>query len=237
MRRCRTIVLTTFLLCLGEGLMAQDPVKGNVQGIHGGRLQVVSVLPDSFPSIGLVLRAEDSTGTPFWDLHRDQVRVTEDGAQCAVTCLYPITYPAPIHIALVIDHSGSMALDGSYMEDTTLLLEWMTDAAAYQRFLDTTESPLDHARNGVLCFIAGGDAGEGVFAAVGGDGARVAAVADAVAVDVQTDRGALQIAVGDGAGKGGLRGFVAPAAPASASSQNGGRKRRQGEQGWALKHR
>ncbi len=153
----RTLLLGLCTLLVLSGVHAQEPVKGHLEEARGGRLQVVDVQPDSFPLVNLVLRAEDRTGTPLWGLRPEHVQVREDGTPCMVTCLYPITYPAPIRIALVIDHSGSMMYNDSYVLDSALQLRLMMDTNALRTYLDTMVSPLAHARNGVLGFISGFD--------------------------------------------------------------------------------
>lgn len=140
------------MLCLVPGIFhAQGPVQGSLTASKA-RLEIVDAFPDSFPLVDLIFRAVDSLGTPFWDLRRDQVQVAEDGRPCEVICLVPITYPEPIDVSLVLDHSGSMGVQAIFERDTALYLRFWLDSAGYKAFVDTAITPLTYAKAGVIDF-------------------------------------------------------------------------------------
>lgn len=141
-------------------------MKGSVTATKA-RLEVLHALPDSFPFVDLVFRAVDSLGTPYWDLRREQLSVSEDGRECEVTCLTAITYPKPIDISLVVDHSGSMGVQAILEQDTALYLRFLLDSTGYKLFLDTATTPLIHAKAGVLDFIRSFDLGKDRIAVTG----------------------------------------------------------------------
>jgi Ca-activated chloride channel family protein len=81
-------------------------------------LTIFRVLPDSFPSMTMIFKAETVAGDPLWNLDRSQLTVTENGQPCEILSLTPISKNQPISLALVVDHSGSMAFDQGLLFDS-----------------------------------------------------------------------------------------------------------------------
>jgi hypothetical protein len=86
---------------VGAKIAVQDTVKVNI----------VSVLPDSFPTITLTFKAQSLNGYPLWDLKAGQLAVYENNDSCEVIDFRSLTQEQGIKMAMVIDHSGSMMSD------------------------------------------------------------------------------------------------------------------------------
>lgn len=158
-------LLLAFSLALAA--QAQDPpVDARLGTNRGASLSIKQVLPDSFPEVRVVFRAESKAGEPVWDLRREQLSVLENGKPCETTCLYPITSPVQLNIALVVDHSGSMAYGEGHNEENS----WET---IYQDSLGNWVTPpgytmpMTHARHAVLDFVSDFDTARDAISLVG----------------------------------------------------------------------
>lgn len=162
----RSFLLGLFcVLLLASDVFAQQPVQGEVKA-HGATLTVTELLPDSFPLVRVVLRAQDATGSPIWDLRREQLSVRENGKSCEAVCLYPITIPNPISIGLVVDHSGSMLMEPGMTEDEFALL-WELDSTGTWRLKPGIVTPLHRAKRAIRDFVDSFDGSKDSLALIG----------------------------------------------------------------------
>lgn len=91
--------------------MSVAAVSQSVQGrlsADSARLEILKVLPDSFPQVTLIVRAEKHDGEPLWNMKKERVTMTENGQPCNVISVAPISKQLPFNIAMVLDHSSSM---------------------------------------------------------------------------------------------------------------------------------
>jgi hypothetical protein len=79
-------------------------------------LAIVNVLPDSFPLVSVVFKAE-TAGEPVWNLDKSQCILKENGAAVDIVSIRPLSENTPIHIGIVMDHSGSMLNDVNQLFD------------------------------------------------------------------------------------------------------------------------
>lgn len=90
-------------------LPAQDKVQGNLESADTVSLSVIRIYPDSFPNVSVIFRATSPSGQPLWNLDNTNVKVKENGLDCAVVSVKKLSQNESINTALVIDHSGSMS--------------------------------------------------------------------------------------------------------------------------------
>lgn len=162
----RTIPVAILLASTGVVVAQATAVDAHLSATTGASLSIKQVLPDSFPEVRVIFRAGSKAGQPIWDLRREQLTVLENGRPCATTCLYPITSPLPLNIALVIDHSGSMAFDAAHPQET----HWESirpDSLGVWHVPPGYVMPMDHARNAVLSFVDGFDTDRDALALIG----------------------------------------------------------------------
>lgn len=111
-------LLTTRLALSSLQLIAQSEVQiTEVEMLDSGFIEVLEVLPDSFPEVELILRVTDQNGEPIWDLDEAKFSVNEDQSNLDVNKVYQISNDKSIHVGLVLDESGSMEVDESQLFD------------------------------------------------------------------------------------------------------------------------
>lgn len=137
-------------------------INGNVAS-DTAELTILNIYPDSFPDVSVIFRAETKSGHPCWNLTKDKVRVQENGQDCEVISIEPISKNRPVNLGVVIDHSGSMAYDGSLFIDTTLSFGYIDSVLADP----TYKSPLQNAQEAVKTFISGFDRKKDFVSVVG----------------------------------------------------------------------
>jgi Ca-activated chloride channel family protein len=74
-------------------------------------LEIVKAIVDSFPQVSLVVRAERLNGEPMWNLQKENVHVSEEGSDCDIMSIKPISKQIPFDIAIVLDRSSSITYD------------------------------------------------------------------------------------------------------------------------------
>ena len=102
-------LLATILALSSLQLIAQSEVQiTEVEMLDSGFIEVLEVLPDSFPEVELILRVTDQNGEPIWDLDEAKFSVNENQSNLDVKNVYQISNDKSIHVGLVMDESGSM---------------------------------------------------------------------------------------------------------------------------------
>ena len=96
----------------------QELKTTEIQLLDSGFIEVLSVLPDSFPSVELVVRVTNSIQEPIWNLDTSGFYVTEGSTPSQVTSVRQISKDKPINIAMILDESGSMDVDESQLYDS-----------------------------------------------------------------------------------------------------------------------
>ena len=111
-------LLATILALSSLQLIAQSEVQiTEVEMLDSGFIEVLEVLPDSFPEVELILRVTDQNGEPIWNLDEAKFSVNENQSNLDVNKVYQISNDKSIHIGLVLDESGSMEVDESQLFD------------------------------------------------------------------------------------------------------------------------
>jgi len=82
-----------------------------------GKVQILQVVPDSFPSIELVVRVSDVGNKPIWNLDKSGFHLSEGEDELMVTRVTQISKDQSVNLGLVLDHSGSMVFDESQLVD------------------------------------------------------------------------------------------------------------------------
>lgn len=82
-----------------------------------GKVQILQVVPDSFPSIELVVRVSDASNKPIWNLDKSGFNLSEGEDELMVTRVTQISKNQSVNLGLVLDHSGSMMFDESQLVD------------------------------------------------------------------------------------------------------------------------
>ena len=82
-----------------------------------GKIQVLQVVPDSFPSIELVVRVSDASNKPILNLDKSGFNLSEGEDELMVTRVTQISKNQSVNLGLVLDHSGSMMFDESQLVD------------------------------------------------------------------------------------------------------------------------
>ncbi|MGL5889675.1 MAG: VWA domain-containing protein, partial [Bacteroidia bacterium] len=138
------------------------------------RLTVYRLLPDSFPTVSVLFKAETASGNPVFSLKKDQITVTENGSPALITRFRPISQAEGVNIMLVLDHSGSMQSDEKWrtwaesVPDSLIRIDSMTTRAWSGGEIDSDvkiavrvlpeppfeyHPPIWHARQGALSFL------------------------------------------------------------------------------------
>ena len=85
--------------------------------LYTGKVQILQVVPDSFPSIELVVRVSDAGNKPIWNLDKSGFHLSEGEDELMVTRVTQISKDQSVNLGLVLDHSGSMVFDESQLVD------------------------------------------------------------------------------------------------------------------------
>ena len=111
-------LLATIIALSSLQLIAQSEVQiTEVEMLDSGFIEVLEVLPDSFPEVELILRVTDQNGEPIWNLDEAKFSVNENQSNLDVNKVYQISNDKSIHVGLVLDESGSMEVDESQLFD------------------------------------------------------------------------------------------------------------------------
>jgi len=111
-------LFATILALSSLQLIAQSEVQiTEVEMLDSGFIEVLEVLPDSFPEVELILRVTDQNGEPIWNLDEAKFSVNENQSNLDVNNVYQISNDKSIHVGLVLDESGSMEVDESQLFD------------------------------------------------------------------------------------------------------------------------
>ena len=95
----------------------QELKTTEIQLLDSGFIEVLSVLPDSFPNVELVVRVTNSMQEPIWNLDTSGFQVYEGTIPAQVTSVKQISKDKPINIAMILDESGSMLIDKAQLFD------------------------------------------------------------------------------------------------------------------------
>ena len=141
-----------FAFCIASSAQA-DRVRGNVLTKDTATISIIKIFPDSFPSVGVVFRAENRSGQPIWGLTKDKMIVKEDNSPCFVRSLKQLSQNQPIDICLVMDHSGSMIFDPKELFDENDFPLFYDDGSGNFVFPDGYVTPLEKSKSAVKNFI------------------------------------------------------------------------------------
>ncbi|MCP4520711.1 MAG: VWA domain-containing protein, partial [Cytophagales bacterium] len=134
-----------FIISILSTLLGFGQHKGKLETTRLVDVSIIQVIPEKEPVINMVFRAQtNEDGLPVWDLKKEDLVITEDGDTCEIISLEPISINKPINVALVMDHSGSMALGIPSLGEIIRII----------RGKSSYVSPLKHAKNSAKEFVS-----------------------------------------------------------------------------------
>lgn len=142
------IKLLILLVCFLNwfNITAQKQVRGHLKTKDSIEFSIVNVIPDSFPSISIILKGYKANGEPLWNLKKEDFEITENGEDSEVKSLTPISRNKPINVGVVIDHSQSMLDDYSQLFDQNGNELFFYDTTTFELILPKDYlSPIDNA--------------------------------------------------------------------------------------------
>jgi Ca-activated chloride channel family protein len=95
-----------------QGLLAQDSINASLNAGDTVKVSVLKIFPKEFPNVSVVFKAESRKGVPLWGLKKEAVRISENTRECQVVSLEPVSKNKAINLSVVVDHSGSMMMEG-----------------------------------------------------------------------------------------------------------------------------
>lgn len=154
MKQAFILLIFTFLSFISSA--QQKTVYGDLRASDSISLNIIKVVPDSFPTVSIIFEAVKNND-PVFGLTKDLVVVTENSQSCKILKLKQIEDEYPINISLVIDHSGSMMDDPVQLIDSAsgvYLLSWVYKNGAYfPQYPEGYVPPIENAKKAVTEFI------------------------------------------------------------------------------------
>src|SRR5690606_29521792 len=110
---------TLYIICylMIWDAFGQNQIGGHLRAKDSIEFSIINVLPDSFPTVSIILRVIKPNGDPIWNVKKGDFSVSENGEDSDVKSLTPISRNKPINVGIVLDHSGSMLEDYSLLYD------------------------------------------------------------------------------------------------------------------------
>ena len=137
-------IILSLALCVFVSVVTFSQAKGNLSTTRLVDLEVTHLFAQKPPKVEVIFRAqENELDEPVWDLALEDLSIMEDSILCELTSLERISENRPINIALVIDHSGSMAQGLPNVQD---VINWALN--------DPYVSPLEHAQSSAIEFAS-----------------------------------------------------------------------------------
>lgn len=146
-----TVLFFAFFGVLFNGFSQSNTTEINL--VDSGFIEVIQVLPDSFPSVDVVLRVSDSQGNPVWELDTVDFTVNENNVQKEIISLTQISLNKSIQICLVLDHSGSMRFDNSQLFDQSGNPKFSLDYFGNIKYPRGYKEPIEILKKDVVKFI------------------------------------------------------------------------------------
>jgi len=137
-------IITYLILLISCYIVSGQSIKSEIKTNDTISIKILSVLPDSFPNVQLVIKANSQKGFPLWDLKKEDVRVFEQKDTCTIQQFMPITKEQPITMVIVVDHSLSMLTDAGQ------------EISVYDYYYPErlrSKSPLHKAKKAIRSFI------------------------------------------------------------------------------------
>jgi Ca-activated chloride channel family protein len=162
----RTLLLLCFLVSTCHIFAQPDLVHGNIFATDTVELSILGVYPDSFPNVSVVFKAETPQRKPIWNLMVQDMRAEENKRVCEVISVEPLSDNKPIHIGLVLDHSGSMMYDFSQLYDAQGN-PLFTLNEQFEPIMLGYSAPIDRAKQAVKGFVTSFDGQKDFLGLVG----------------------------------------------------------------------
>ena len=162
----RLLVLFCSMLSSLHSLAQPDLVHGNIFAVDTVELSILGVYPDSFPTVSVVFKAKTPQRKPIWNLMVEDMHAEENNRLCEVISVEPLSDSKPIHIGIVLDHSGSMMYDFSqlYDEQGNPLF---TLNEQFEPIMLGYSAPIDRAKQAVKGFVTSFDGQKDFLGLVG----------------------------------------------------------------------
>lgn len=133
----------------------QEKVEGDISTKDTAKLSLLGVYQDEFPNVSVVFRAEKNDGEPVFGLGVEDMLVSENGKQCEVISVQELSKEKPINIGVVLDHSGSMLIDGQQLIELGADPMFIAlDQEGYPIFPEDYTSPIDMAKEALNNFVS-----------------------------------------------------------------------------------
>lgn len=154
----RRILIISYLIITNGASFCQDsPSAGHsevgveILSTNNYDLSVIQVFPEQFPEVSVMFQARNELGEPLWLLKKEDFMIRENAFDCEILDVRNISENKPLNIALVFDHSGSMAENPEMMTDTTLSYQQLARDNALP---DGYIMPIDYAKDAVMNFFS-----------------------------------------------------------------------------------
>jgi Ca-activated chloride channel family protein len=162
----RTLVLLCFIGSTFHTLAQPDLVHGNIFAVDTVELSILGVYPDSFPNVSVVFKAETPQRKPIWNLMVEDMHAEENKQVCEVISVQPLSDIKPIHIGIVLDHSGSMMVNINELfdKDGNPLFELNS---SLEPVMPGYMAPIDRAKEAVKGFVTSFDRNKDFISLIG----------------------------------------------------------------------
>jgi hypothetical protein len=122
-----SLILFLFFLSFSGSIRSEEEAwKVQLTSNDTVLLTVDQVIPDAFPKISVIFLAETQKGIPLWNIDITEMKVYEDSVECEIKNLQRISKEKPVNLALVVDHSGSMAIGNAFSNAKRAIFRFLT---------------------------------------------------------------------------------------------------------------
>ncbi len=153
----RILFILTFL-AIQYPSICQTSITGQLTSNDTISLEILSVYPDSFPSVSILFQAQNTNQMPVWNLKKSNLLLTENNIAQTIDSVDLLSKNQIINISIILDHSGSMQQSDDLFD--TLKYPEMSKYI-FDGFIYTTEdfkfpegyiAPIDHAKSAISSF-------------------------------------------------------------------------------------
>lgn len=150
----KRIIALLLLLTVTNNTYSQEIQKTKILLRDTGFIEVLSVLPDSFPSVELVVRVINSDREPVWNLDSNGFSIREDDRKVSVVKVNQLSKDQPINIAMVLDESSSMLIDEDQLYDSRGRARFSFNVFGELVFPKNYTTPMNSLKSAVTDFIS-----------------------------------------------------------------------------------
>lgn len=149
-------------------VFGQNRIQGNLKAKDSIEFSIINVLPDSFPTISIIIKGYKANGDPIWNLKKEDFLVSENGEDYNIKSLTPVSKNKPINLGIVIDHSQSMLEDFSLLYDKNGKQLFSYDTNTFEIILPKGYvAPIDNAKETTKNFANSFNFGKDFISVIG----------------------------------------------------------------------